>query len=58
MSRTWLRKGKPSGSRTGSASMSVRSATTGLPLPIVATMPVVATGCLRERDAVLACESF
>ena len=41
-SPTWLRASNPTGSSTGRASMSVRSMTTGRPLPMVATIPVVA----------------
>lgn len=40
-------KSTPLSSCTGSASMSARRATAGLPLPMVATMPVLATGYLQ-----------
>ncbi len=50
---TWLLYGRPSGSWMGSPSMSVRRATTGFPLPIVATMPVFAYGCLQVNRQVV-----
>ena len=46
-SPTWLRASNPTGSSTGRASMSVRSMTTGRPLPMVATIPVVARPDLK-----------
>lgn len=42
----------PSGSVIGSASMSALNATTGLPLPSVATIPLMAYGYLHRHKVV------